>query len=216
MSDTQISVGKRAFKLYNKVGATELEKAQAKVLINAEAPESLDIYGKFVRSEIIFWDRHSSAYTYAQAIEVFQKIILERDMPKPLIVGACFYLGRMYELGLGVDYNMGAAYAHYRLANKLNPKACVKDIARLLKILSAEQKKINTATPDKYKYYGIDESDKMWEYYKYLDEWSDEYERCKQSLKDNKFFYPDDHDEVSMDDIEMYCVEGVNYDDIDN
>ena len=215
MSETQLSVGRRAYRLYNKVGATELDKAQAKVLINAEAPESLDIYGKFVRAEIIFWDRHSTAYIYAQAIEAFQKIVIDRNMPKPLIVGSCFYLGRMYELGLGVDYNMGAAYAHYRLANKLNPKACVKDITRLQKILNAAPKKINTSTPDKYKYTCDYESDKTWEYYDYVQEWSQEYDKCKQSLRDNKFFYPDDPDEMNVDDILLYCVEGVDYDDLD-
>lgn len=212
MPENNISVGRLAYKLYNKVGATELDKARAKILINDEKPENLDVYGKFVCAELIFWNRSSNAYTYAQAIEIFQKIIIDKQSPKPMIVGACFFLGRMYELGLGVDYNMGAAYAHYRLANKLNPKACLKDIARLQKILDSEPKKIKKSTPDKFQYRDIYETDETWEYYKYLDEWSKEYEKCKQSLKDNKFFYPDDPDEVSLDDIDLYCVDN---DDID-
>lgn len=215
MPENNISVGRLAYKLYNKVGATELDKARAKVLIEAEAPESLDAYGRFVRAEIIFWNRNSNAYTYAQAIEIFQKIIVDKNMPKPLLVGSCFYLGRMYELGLGVDYNMSAAYAHYRLANKLNPKACLKDVARLQNRIESEPKEFSKSTPDKYKYDGEYEHDKTWEYYRYLDEWSKEYEKCKQSLKDNKFFYPDDPDEVNLDDIDLYCVDGVDYDDLE-
>ena len=215
MSEEKISIGKRAFKLYNKVGATEQDKVLAQILIAAEQPEDLDVYGKFVYAELIFWKRLSTASAYAQALEIFQKIIFDKQLPKQLIVGACFYLGRMYELGLGVDYNMGVAYAHYRLANKLNPKACLKDIARLQKILESKPKEFRKSTPDKYSYNGGYETDDTLEYYGYAHEWAQEYENCKQSLKDNRFFYPDDPDEVNLDDIDMYCVEGVNYDDID-
>lgn len=207
MPDNNNSVGKLAYKLYNKVGATVLDKARAKVLISAEQPENLDVYGKFVYAELIFWNRSSNAYTYAQAIEIFQKTIIDKQSPKPMIVGACFFLGRMYELGLGVDYNMSAAYAHYRLANKLNPKACVKDIARLQKILDSKPKEFSKQTPDKFKYNGEYEPDATWEYYECIHEWSKEYDNCKKSLKDNKFFYPDDPDEVSLDDIDLYCVD---------
>lgn len=209
MSETQISIGKRAFKLYNKVGATERDKAQAKAMIDAEKPESLDVYGNFVYAELIFWSKTSNAYTYAQAIEIFQQIIVDKQLPKSLIVGACFFAGRMYELGLGVAYDMGTAYAHYRLANKLNPKACVKDIARLQKIQSAGKSKVKQSTPDDFQYLLIGETDKTWEYSIYMREWASEYEKCKQSLKDNRFFYPDDPEEVSLEDIDLYCVEGV-------
>lgn len=199
MSETQLSVGKRAYRLYNKVGATELDKVRAQVLINSEKLEDLDVYGKFVYAEVIYWKRSSTATAYEQSMEIFQKIIIDKTSPRPLVIGACFFLGRMYELGLGCDYNMSSAYAHYRLANKLNPKACVKDIARLQKILNDTPQKINTATPDKFKYHGDDEPDQSWEYYKYVEEWSREYDKCKKSLKDNKFFYPDDPDEVEVD-----------------
>lgn len=199
MSETQLSVGKRAYRLYNKVSATERDKVNAKLLIDAEKFEDLDVYGRFVYAELIFWKMSSTAVTYAQAVEIFQKIIVDKQSPKTLVVGACFFLGRMYELGLGVDYNTKAADIHYRLANKLNPKACVKDIARLEKILSSEPKELIQKTPDRYRYDGGYEHDCLWEYYKYLGEWSEDYEKCKQSLKESKFFYADDPDEVEID-----------------
>lgn len=199
MSGTQLSIGRQAYRLYNKVGATEKDKVSAQILIAAEKFEDLDIYGRFVYAEVIFWKILSTPTAYAQAIEIFQKIIIDKQPPKPLVIGACFFLGRMYELGLGTDYNMGAAYAHYRLANKLNPKACVKDIARLQKILNDAPTKINTSTPDKFKYHGDDETDSEWEYYQCVHEWSQEYDKCRKSLKDNNFFYPDDPDEVEVD-----------------
>ena len=202
MEEKQRSNGKLAYKLYNKVGANEKEKAKAKKLIENEDLNSLDAYGKFVHAEIIFWDKNSTASLYNVAIEIFQGILLNKQSPKPLIVGACFFVGRMYELGLGVNYNLDAAYAHYRLANKLNPKACTKDIARLQKIQGTDPKTIKQSTPDKYKYKynGIVETGSLWEYNKYLEEWATEYEKCKTSLKDNKFFYADDPDEVNVDD----------------
>ena len=94
---------------------------------------------------------------------------------------------------------MKAADIHYRLSNKLNTKACVKDIARLKKILNTAPKEVNKKTPDKYRYDGDFENDNTWEYYKYLGEWSEEYEKCKQSLKESKFFYADDPDEIEID-----------------
>lgn len=214
MQEKQMSNGKLAYKLYNKVGATEQEKARAKEIIDAEKPENLDIYGKFVRSELIFWDKSSCAYTYIQAIEVFQQIITDKQMPKTLVVGACFYLGRMYELGLGVDYDMNMAYAHYRLANKLNPKACIKDIARLEKILSSEPKQFSKDTPNRYAYRSIYEHDKTWEYNAYLRDCAEDYRKCQESLKRNRFFYPDDTDKKKSDDVRLYCIDGVEYFDV--
>lgn len=204
MSEKSISNGRRAYKLYNKVGATDKDKLQAQILMNDEKPEDLDVYGKFVYAEIIFWKRRSNAYTYAQAIEIFQKILLDKQLPRSLTVGACFYLGRCYELGLGTEHNINAAYAHYRLANKLNPKACVKDIERIQNILNSEAKAINKSTPDKYKFNDVGETDDdELEYQQYLREWDEEYSKCKKSLKNNKFFYADDPDEVNVDDIPL-------------
>lgn len=204
MSEKQMSVGKRAYRLYNKVGATEKDKFNAQALIANEKPEDLDVYGKFVYAELIFWKMFSTASSYAQAIEIFQKIIVDKQSPKTLVVGACFFLGRMYELGLGVDYNMSMAYAHYCLANKLNPKACLKDIARLQDILNSQPKELSKNTPAKFKYDGAYETDETLEYYKYVHEWAQEYEQCKDSLKRNKFFYDDDPDEV---DVDLYNIE---------
>ena len=203
MSAKQASAGKRAYKLYNRIGATDRDKVQAQILINAEKPEDLDVYGRFVRAEIIFWSRLSSSYEQQEAFETFQTTLLDKNTPKPLLVGACFFIGRCYELGFGTDYNMSMAYAHYRLANKLNPKACVKDVARLQKIMNTEPPKANSATPDKFKYSDANETDTDWEYAENIDDWAKEFERCKKSLANNGFFYPDDPEEINVDDIPL-------------
>lgn len=203
MPENKKSNGKLAYKLYNKVGATENDKVRARCIIAAENVETLDVYGKFVRAEIIFWNRFSSSYERQEAFETFQTTVLDKNTPKPLLVGACFFIGRCYELGFGTDYNMSMAYAHYRLANKLNPKACVKDVARLQKIMNTEPQKANSATPDKFKYYDTDEADTEWEYADNIDDWAKEFERCKKSLVNNGFFYPDDPEEVNVDDIPL-------------
>lgn len=199
MSAKQASAGKRAYKLYNRIGATEHDKVQAQILIDAEKSEDLDVYGRFVRAEIIFWSRLSSLYEKQDAFEAFQSIVLDRKTPAPLLVGACFFIGRCYELGFGTDYNMSMAYAHYRLANKLNPKACTKDVARLQKIMNTEPPKANSATPDKFKYSDDDEADEEWEYAESIAEWAEEFRQCRKSLADSGFFYPDDPEEVDVD-----------------
>ena len=60
MSAKQASAGKRAYKLYNRIGATDRDKVQAQILINAEKPEDLDVYGRFVRAflsdDVTSWD----------------------------------------------------------------------------------------------------------------------------------------------------------------
>lgn len=209
------TVGRLAYKLYNKVGATEREKERAIKIIEQTDVAALDEYGLFTRAEITFWNEYSSPYMRTEAFETFQKIILNNQLPHPLTVGACFFLGRCYELGFGADYNMSMAYAHYRLANRLNPQACLKDIARTRRILNSEPAKINKNTPKEYKYNGAVEVDDEWEYSKYLTEWGKEYESCKQSLKNSGFFYADDPDEINVDEIDMYCVNGVKRSDID-
>lgn len=199
MPEKNISNGRLAYKLYNKVGATDAEKIRARCIIAEENVETLDVYGKFVRAEIIFWNRFSSTYERQEAFETFQTTLLDKNTPRPLIIGACFFIGRCYELGFGTDYNMSMAYAHYRLANKLNPQACLKDIARLQKIMNAEPQRLSTATPDKFKYYDTDETEAEWEYADSINDWAKEFEQCRKALADNGFFYPDDPEEVDVD-----------------
>lgn len=205
MDEKQVSNGKRAYKLYNKVGATEREKQTAIKLIEQANADELDVYGKFVRAEIIFWSDNTSPYAKQEAFETFLHIILDKQTPKALSVGACFFAGRCFELGFGTDYDNAMAYAHYRLANKINPNACLKDVARLQKLLASEQKNFDKSTPEKFRYCGSATNEKWseWEYEEYINDWIEEYEKCKISLRDNKFFYPDDPDET---DVDMYDV----------
>lgn len=206
MPEKLTSAGKRAYRLYNKKGATDLDKIQAQALIYGVKPEDLDVYGRFVSAEIIFWKRLSDRYAYAQAIEIFQKILLDKQLPKPLLVGACFFLGRMYELGLGTEHNAQAAYEHYRLANRLNPEACAKDVDRLQKLLNGERKNTASRTPDRFSYRDDDAPLDESEYEEYLQEWAEEMESCQRSLADNGFFYADDPDEKDVDEDELYNV----------
>lgn len=203
MIEKQNSVGKRAFKLYNKVGATEREKIKAMELIQGEAVESLDEYGKFVRAEIIFWRYNASLQDKEDAFDTFRAMSLNPSLPKNLIVGACFYAGRCYELGFACEHNFDAAVICYRAANKLNPNACLKDIARVEKMLST-QRKGDTATPDKFKYDDSTVADyRQEERINKADDIHTNFIEGLKTLKRTGFFYEDDPDEV---DIDLYNV----------
>ena len=134
MIEKQNSAGRRAFKLYNKVGATEREKIKAMELIQGEAAENLDEYGRFVRAEIIFWRYNAPLQDKEDAFDTFRTMSFDQNLPVNLIVGACFYAGRCYELGFATGHDFDAALICYRAANKINPKACIKDISRLEKL----------------------------------------------------------------------------------
>ena len=55
MPENPMSKGRLAYKLFNKVGATEKDKARAKEIIDAESVDDLDEYGRFVLAELTFW-----------------------------------------------------------------------------------------------------------------------------------------------------------------
>lgn len=204
MSDTQISIGRRAFKLYNKVGATKREKQKAIELIQNEAVESLDVYGRFVRAEIIFWQDYASILDRIDAFDTFRAISIDTSMPLNLIVGACFYAGRCYELGFATEHNFESALVCYRAANKLNPNACVKDIARLEKLQSAAPVKNATATPAKYRYDGSCATDYVAnDRIKKEDDIHTSFIDGLKTLKRTGFFYADDPDEI---DVDLYTV----------
>lgn len=207
MSEKQTSNCKRAFKLYNKRGATDNDKVQAMVLLKQENPRDLDEYGIFLKAEITFWKRQSSLQERIDAFDTFRKMSCEQNLPLPLIVGACFFAGRCYELGFATEHNFEAALICYRKANKINPNACVKDIERLEKAIDAADKKPKTAaTPDRFSYKDGVEGTGEIEYRNAIDEWAKDFEQCLTSLRDNRFFYGDDPDEINVDEIEIYNV----------
>ncbi|MDE7454479.1 MAG: hypothetical protein K2M64_01470 [Clostridia bacterium] len=204
MSQTQMTVGKQAFKLYNKVGATEREKQRAVDLIKGEAVDSLDAYGKFVRAEIIFWQDYASSQDRIDAFDTFRAMSIDANLPQNLIVGARFYAGRCYELGFATEHNFDSALICYRMANKLNPKACLKDIARLEKSQTQQPVKNANGTPAKYRYDGWTFADYMAEErIKKEDDIHTNFIDGLKTLKRTGFFYEDDPDEV---DIDLYNV----------
>lgn len=199
MCETQNSLGRRAFKLYNKVGATERDKRQAIALIKDVPVDSLDEYGKFLRAEIIFWQDFATVQEKLDAFDTFRSMSVDNGLPLNLVVGACFYAGRCYELGFATEHDFESALICYRAANKLNPKACLKDIARLEKALSSPQK-INTATPPKFRFDGA----WMTNYYvadrvNREDDIHPNFIDGLKTLKRTGFFYEDDPDEVEVD-----------------
>ena len=200
MPEKQISIGRRAFRLYNKVGATKRERQKAIELIKDEPVESLDEYGKFLRAEIIFWQDYASLQDRQDAFDTFRAMSIDKSLPFNLVVGACFYAGRCYELGFATEHNFEAALLCYRAANKLNPKACLNDIARLEKLFSTPQQKINTATPQKFQFDGA----WMTNYYvadrvNREDDIHTNFIDGLKTLKRTGFFYEDDSDEVEVD-----------------
>ncbi|MCM1194964.1 MAG: SEL1-like repeat protein [Corallococcus sp.] len=204
MPQSNVSNGKRAFKLYNKTGASEREKERAIQIINGEKTSDLDAYGRFVRAEIIFWQDFAPLQDRIDAFDTFRSMSCDNTLPTNLVVGACFFAARCYELGFATEQNFDSALICYRAANKLNPKACLKDIARLEKAQTSVKTEFDTATPPKFQYNGSWAAD-SWAEWEVMndDKLHTNIADGLRTLKRTGFFYEDDPDEVDAD---LYSV----------
>lgn len=212
-----------AFKLYNKKNATREEIDYAKKLINNVKFESLNLYGKFVWAEIRIENCHFSERERAKACKFMQNLTKSKDLSTKMLVVANFFVGYCYELGIGTEQNRYRALRYYLRANKLNKKACRKDIARLKAKINPAKPEYPTATPDEFKYhftsdeldYGLTDMEQF-EMHRYLRDLESDHAWRMINLEKTGFYYPDDPDEVSVDDLELYCVKGVTLYDLLN
>lgn len=222
MSEKLIADSRLAFKLYNKINASNDEIRKAKSLMENVDVNELDVYGKFVWAQIHLFRVYIKYKSKTRdAFEMFVQITQSKDTPKKVLVGAYYFVGRAYELGLGVERNRNHALENYLEANKLNNKVCLTDIARVTKALHPTKPQSEKGTPEEYRYkfYVPVNDDDLFddlepEVYRYRKASSADHLRRMKVLKRTGFYYEDEPEIVNLAELDLYCVDGVTIDDL--
>lgn len=221
LDEKMIADGRLAFKLYNKKHASNNEIRDAQRLLQDLDVNELDVYGKFVWAQIHLFKVYIQSKSRArEAFEMFVKIAQCSDTPKKLLVGAYYFVGRAYELGISVERNRSHALENYLEANKLNDKVCLSDIARVTKELHPTKPETEKGTPEEYRYkFCVDENEDdldkhIWEVYPYRDASATDHIRRMKTLKRTGFYYEDEMEIINLADLDLYCVDGVTTDDL--
>lgn len=221
MDKKMIADGRLAFKLYNKMYASNNDIRDAKKLLKDLDVEQLDVYGKFVWAQVLLFRVYIRSKNRAhEAFEMFVKITQSPDTPKKLLVGAYYHIGLAYERGYGVECNRNHALENYLEANKLNNKVCLSDIARVTKALHPTKPETAKGTPEEYRYkFYVGESDDelekhIGEAYQIQGAGNADHRRRMKTLKRTGFYYEDEPEIINLADLDLYCVDGVTPDDL--